>query len=381
MPIPIRSQIQAAREGAGLFENALSMLTSAAGEPAAGMVALAELVRGGDAQAARDAVRQAFAYQPRTFEGQRQQRALGELAGMAMNSAPVKTWQRGVDIAGRYSPAAGAAMQTVPTAIGVATGTKPAMQQGRALSELAGLAQNRMVQNAMTPGAINTGPIGRQRGVFAGINALKADKVALVKAQEMTEKGVSPDEIWMKTGWALAPDGKWRFEIDDRPLQITNGHGKLSDVINHPELFDNYPDLKDVIVRDDVYSSAAYHDKGGVNTPETIGLNPSEYLDKRRLLVHELQHALQHREGFDLGASPSDFLGQGKGIVHNGRTLYGEHAYNDILGEVEARLAERRLGLLGWKDPITDYLEYYPYERASGGIDVFPEDIIVRNKK
>jgi len=161
MPMPMSSQIKAGREGVGLFENALSMLTSAAGEPAAGMVALAELIRGGDSGAARDAVRQAFAYQPRTDAGQRQQRMLGELAASAMNSAPVRTWQRGVDIAGRYSPAAGAALQTIPTAIGVATGAKPAMQQGRALSELAGLAQNRMVQNAMAPRRLHP-----QRGVI-----------------------------------------------------------------------------------------------------------------------------------------------------------------------------------------------------------------------
>lgn len=155
------SQIKAGREGVGLFENALSMLTSAAGEPAAGMVALAELIRGGDSGAARDAVRQAFSYQPRTDAGQRQQRMLGELAASAMNSAPVRTWQRGVDIAGRYSPAAGAALQTIPAAIGVAAGAKPAMQQGRALSELAKLAQNRMVQNAMAPRRLHP-----QRGVI-----------------------------------------------------------------------------------------------------------------------------------------------------------------------------------------------------------------------
>jgi len=220
MPMPMSSQIKAGREGVGLFENALSMLTSAAGEPAAGMVALAELIRGGDSGAARDAVRQAFAYQPRTDAGQRQQRMLGELAASAMNSAPVRTWQKGVDIAGRYSPAAGAALQTIPTAIGVATGAKPAMQQGRALSELAGLAQNRMVQNAMVPGSINTGPIGRQKGVFAGVNALNANKVALAKAQDMAAKGASPDDIWMETGWALAPDGKWRFEISDADARL-----------------------------------------------------------------------------------------------------------------------------------------------------------------
>lgn len=161
MPMPMSSQIKAGREGVGLFENALSMMTSAAGEPAAGMVALAELIRGGDSGAARDAVRQAFSYQPRTDAGQRQQRMLGELAASAMNSAPVRTWQRGVDIAGRYSPTAGAALQTVPAAIGVATGYKPAMAQGRAASYLAEMAQKKMVQNAMAPRRLHP-----QRGVI-----------------------------------------------------------------------------------------------------------------------------------------------------------------------------------------------------------------------
>ena len=166
MPMPANGQINALRQGRGLFENALSMLTSAAGEPAAGFAALAELARGGNAGEARDAVRQAFAYQPRTSEGQQQQRMLGEALGYVANSAPVKTWQQGVDIAGRYSPVAGAALQTVPTAIGVTMGAKPALRQGRALSELAGSAQRRMVQNAMAPSTINTGPMGRQRGVI-----------------------------------------------------------------------------------------------------------------------------------------------------------------------------------------------------------------------
>ena len=165
MPMPANGQINSLRQGRGLFENALSMLTSAAGEPAAGFAALAELARGGNAGEARDAVRQAFAYQPRTPEGQQQQRMLGEALGYVANSTPVKTWQQGVDIAGRYSPVAGAALQTVPTAIGVAMGAKPALKQGRALSELAESAQRRMVHNAMTPSTINTGPIGMQRGV------------------------------------------------------------------------------------------------------------------------------------------------------------------------------------------------------------------------
>ena len=104
---------------------------------------------------------------------------LARVMSAVNNSAPVTTWEKGVDIAGRYSPTAGAVLATVPTAIGVATGAKPALQQGRALSELAGLAQKRMVQNAMTPGGINTGPIGRQKGVI-NVDGKKIDPSILV---------------------------------------------------------------------------------------------------------------------------------------------------------------------------------------------------------
>ncbi len=323
MPMPMSSQIKAGREGVGLFENALSMLTSAAGEPAAGMVALAELIRGGDSGAARDAVRQAFSYQPRTDAGQRQQRMLGELAASAMNSAPVRTWQRGVDIAGRYSPAAGAALQTIPTAIGVVAGAKPAMQQGRMLSELAGLAQRRMVQNAMAPGSINTGPIGRQRGVFAGVNALNADKVALAKAQDVAEKGVSPDDIWMETGWALAPDGKWRFEIDDSKarlnignkgspigkskngMQESNGLMRLGDVLSHDKLFAAYPRMADMSVK--LMPSAEMGGARGSIIGDSVFLDDSMSAhEAKSVLLHEIQHAIQEQEGFATGGSSAD---------------------------------------------------------------------------
>ena len=89
---------------------------------------------------------------------------LARVMSAVNNSAPVTTWKKGVDIAGRYSPVAGTVLATVPTAIGVATGAKPALQQGRSISMLAQRMQDGMVNNAMTPitlhpqaGVINTG--------------------------------------------------------------------------------------------------------------------------------------------------------------------------------------------------------------------------------
>ena len=153
MPITLSRQQLADlyRQSRGFGENALSMITGGIGEPVAGFASLAALARGENATGVRDAVRDAFTYQPRTAEGQGQQRMLGELAQSAMNSAPVRTWQRGVDYAGRASPVAGATLQTVPTAIGALAGYKPAMQTGQAVSRALAQAQRVAMENAMMP--------------------------------------------------------------------------------------------------------------------------------------------------------------------------------------------------------------------------------------
>jgi len=358
------------RKARGIGENALSMLTSGFAEPVAGFASLAALARGENAAGARDAVRDAFTYSPRTAEGQGQQRMLGELAQSVVNSAPVRTWQRGVDFAGRASPVAGATLQTVPAALGALTGYKPAMQTGQAVSQVLAQAQAKAMENAMMPRTLHP-----QRGVFAGTGALKADHAALASAKEMAKNGASPDDIWRETGWLMAPDGKWRFEIDDRFSSIKSDSGLLSDVIDHPELFENYPQLKRIIVDNDNHTSAAAYDSGAKGADSRISTNPK--YKSRSLLLHEIQHAIQNEEGFDQGGSPSQFE---RGLLHNGRMIYGDNAYNQILGEVEARIAQGRLEMLPERYPFSEYRDIYPYERG-GGLDIHPDNIIVRNKK
>lgn len=149
------------RKARGVGENALSMLTSGFAEPAAGYAAAAAAATGYDAEGARNAIRERMTYAPKTTEGIQYMNALARVMSAVNDSAPVTTWKKGVDIAGRYSPAAGAALQTVPAAIGVAAGYKPAMAQGRAASYLAEMAQKKMVQNAMAPRRLHP-----QRGVI-----------------------------------------------------------------------------------------------------------------------------------------------------------------------------------------------------------------------
>lgn len=139
------------RDAYGTGENILSMASGSIAEPVSGVAALLAAAQGYGARGARDAIREKMTYQPRSSAGVEQAQMLARLVQGVMESAPVRAWQRGVDIAGRYSPAAGAALQTVPTAIGVVAGYKPTMAQGRAASMLAEQMQKRMVQNAMAP--------------------------------------------------------------------------------------------------------------------------------------------------------------------------------------------------------------------------------------
>lgn len=303
----------------GFGENALSMITGGIGEPVAGFASLAALARGENATGARDAVRDAFTYSPRTAEGQGQQRMLGELAQSAMNSAPVRTWQRGVDYAGRYSPASGAALQTVPTALGALTGYKQAMQTGNAISQRLAQAQAKAMENAMQPRVLHP-----QRGVFAGINAKTADLDQLANARKMLTDGVPASEVLAKTGWTIGADGRWRFEIDDSasymrgkksflgaPVRSDLSMGDLAgsgidmqDILQHQALFDAYPELKNTQV-----SAGRFSDRGGDYSPGDGSIRIADNLsgdNARSVMLHEIQHAIQGREGFQGGGSWQD---------------------------------------------------------------------------
>ena len=145
--------------GYGLAEIAAQLGTSAIAEPVAGFAAMYDPVHGADA------IREGMTYQPRTQAAQEYSQSVGNAAKTAIKPAMpiIDAWQQGVDIAGRYSPVVGAGLRTVPTAIGIAMGAKPALQAGRQVSEGLGAMQGRMIANANAPRTLNMGFRG-QRG-------------------------------------------------------------------------------------------------------------------------------------------------------------------------------------------------------------------------
>ena len=195
-----------------------------------------------------------------------------------------------------------------------------------------------------------TGPV-REKFSYAGEKAKNADKESLSTAKEMEKNGADAETIWQKTGWFRGADGKWRWEIDDsdaetdtkwgflrnpdakrynelfekaylydtataedlNELQILDKNLKgvrksplyLDEIVRHDKLFEAYPALRDVKVRFEANTG----NKEGSYHPETneFVLRTGLKLEPEKLkstLIHEIQHAIQEREGFARGSSP-----------------------------------------------------------------------------
>ena len=153
-------------------------------------------------------------------------------------------------------------------------------------------------------------------GIFKGVKgATKAEKQALVTAQKMAREGSNRDEIWNATLWYKGKDGKWRTEIDDSGAkldaiaaeQFKGTPAAMKDVVSHPSLYDAYQ-----IDEPAFFSIDPYYKKGeGQYSPETSGLRgfdikAPDATEGKSVALHELQHAIQQREGMARGGSPEN---------------------------------------------------------------------------
>jgi hypothetical protein len=159
-------------------------------------------------------------------------------------------------------------------------------------------------------------------GMFAGRNAKTADLAALQRAEDMAAGGADNEAIRAATGWFKGPDEKWRFEIPDNAARMTGmSDFPASLVMEHDDLFRAYPELRDMPVesgRPPGGGRGAYDDGR-----KTITLAPDMDDPQARVtMLHELQHAIQSREGFAPGSNPTKAL-MGESRPHFMR-LYNE---------------------------------------------------------
>ena len=166
---------------------------------------------------------------------------------------------------------------------------------------------------------------GELRFSLAGEKALanlnqRAQNNLLVARQMLSQAGLDEqarltadnrdtlEKIRSATGWTKGLDGQWRFEIDDSGLRLLSGWraaNTIGEAVQHEALFAAYPDLRQV--RFDVINAELPDDARGFysHAQNRIVVRGDLFAhDAREVLLHELQHAIQEREGFARGTSP-----------------------------------------------------------------------------
>jgi hypothetical protein len=245
--------------------------------------------------------------------------------------------------------------------------------------------------------AVGTIPILGDMAIFAGVLAKNADMGALRKAKLLEDTGADRKKIWKETGW-FNDKGDWKFEISDdlAAVDLTPSQEALKRGAPHSERF---PFIGENVEHKELlgYQDSAYEDldtirshltgkttKGGsygdsVALKESI--NPKgEFIelsddlvgeDGKSVMLHEIQHAIQQREGFARGGNPDMFSSdkeyeafkalkskamkdfKAKKITADefyaidgmSAAEFKQSQYRRLAGEAEARLVQTRMNL------------------------------------
>jgi hypothetical protein len=121
-------------------------------------------------------------------------------------------------------------------------------------------------------------------------------------------------------------------------------------MINHPDLYAAYPEIKNFKFSTTNEPKSGLTDKGtGMWDPsdKSIGINTSGYREGRPLAAHELQHAVQDLEGFSPGTSPGAYAhARSNGQLPEGMgDLTNMQLYLHSAGENEAYNVGNRLDM------------------------------------
>lgn len=188
-------------------------------------------------------------------------------------------------------------------------------------------------------------------GIFAGPRARTAPLGKLDAAQQAAKLGTSREAIWRDYGWFQGRDGQWRFEIDDsgmkhavplgdwipkredgKPMMAPNletaydkaranltpqAPVRVKRLFEHDELAKAYPHgFTKMDQHPDIMGMPVQLIEGGDISGAYIGNAPNGIVGLHETLppgqaksttLHELQHAVQEREGFTRGDNPANY--------------------------------------------------------------------------
>ena len=228
---------------------------------------------------------------------------------------------------------------------------------------------------------------------------LETDAMGGVYSEERY-KNLSLDEkdrLYKETGVYRGQDGKLRYKIPTADFQLNEGYLKelgvieggfnsknipaegitLEQMLNARDLYRNYATpaangqyglIKDIRIKNfDAYiqeknldPTVAMNDLAGTQAissrnkgTETIYVRGGLKSNVRDDLLHEIQHAIQHREGFNAGSSPNKFL-------TDTSTEFGQRYKNtlqDVYTEKRNALSEFEQYTVGGKRVNIDFLK------------------------
>lgn len=131
----------------------------------------------------------------------------------------------------------------------------------------------------------------------------------------------------------MARDGEFRNEISDKRARLYDSPGNtLGSTLYHPELFERYPELRDIPVEHQApegHEGAYWSETNGGG--KRIAYNKNGRYDPVDVVLHESQHAIQDIEQYP------DFV---KADQSGGTSASGD--YHNHPSEVEARTTEAR---------------------------------------
>jgi hypothetical protein len=189
-------------------------------------------------------------------------------------------------------------------------------------------------------------------GIFGGRLAKTANLDKLSQAERMVGKGQDRGMVRQLTGWHQGPDSQWRFEIPDEGsrMMYPDSNGPAGTLFQHNELYKAYPNLKNINMYSETNPNFPSNTGSWSLMNNLMELSSKTPADARLGALHEMQHAVQHHEGFTPGATQefySDFLKDGPPelrdrLLQMSGTSDPGQLYYRTAGEVEARNASNR---------------------------------------
>ncbi len=189
------------------------------------------------------------------------------------------------------------------------------------------------------------------RFTFGGLRAKWPPISDFENAEKALATGQTEQEVWRTFGWRKGVhDGKWRFEIDDSAASfrnidmgefksegLTNAHGKLGRFLKHKKLFHHYPWLKDVQVEIGI---GEYYGISGATGEFQVRAYGDTVDDALSVLLHEIQHVVQHYENFTNGGGLDTIKSQ------NTEFINALEVELETAGHNRARVIEHEIGRL-----------------------------------